>query len=319
MELIKITPRFVLEVLKYDYSRRMKERWGDGFIRQVIRTTDYSTPASSKLGEKHIQLASKKRKNTETQSFEPMHIEDVNMRPTPDNQPVMFEHIHIKETKENITDTTEVENSFLEADNSSYKGIHLIILVHGFQGNSFDMKLIKNNLSMLHPEALLLCSSANEDNTENDIADMGLKLANEIQTFINETCPSNFIGRMSFIGYSLGGLIIRACLPHLEQYSDKMFTFFSLSSPHMGYMYNGSKIIEAGIWFLKKWKKGQCLAQLSLADAQNSEESFVFKLSQAKGLNWFKNVAFVSSWQDQYAPFESARVETSKEALADNS
>lgn len=87
----------------------------------MIRTTDYSTPASSKLGEKHVQLASKKRKNTETQSFEPMHIEDVNMRPTPDNQPVMFEHIHIKETKENITDTTEVENSFLEADNSSYK------------------------------------------------------------------------------------------------------------------------------------------------------------------------------------------------------
>lgn len=43
------------------------------------------------------------------------------MRPTPDNQPVMFEHIHIKETKENITDTTEVENSFLEPDNSSYK------------------------------------------------------------------------------------------------------------------------------------------------------------------------------------------------------
>lgn len=42
------------------------------------------------------------------------------------------------------------------------------------------MKLIKNNLSMLHPEALILCSSANEENTENDIGDMGLKLANEI-------------------------------------------------------------------------------------------------------------------------------------------
>jgi len=78
------------------------------------------------------------------------------------------------------------------------RGIHLIILVHGFQGNSYDMKLIRNNLSMLHPEALILCSSSNEENTENDIADMGLKLANEIQTFINETCPSNFIGRYFF-------------------------------------------------------------------------------------------------------------------------
>lgn len=134
---------------------------------------------------------------------------------------------------------------------------------------------------MLHPEALILCSSANEENTENDIADMGLKLANEVQTFINESCPSSFIGRMSFVGYSLGGLIARACLPHLEQYADKMYSFMSLSSPHLGYMYNASKIIEAGIWFLKKWKKSQSLTQLSLADTPNPEDSFIYKLSQA--------------------------------------
>lgn len=108
---------------------------------------------------------------------------------------------------------------------------------------------------MLHPEALILCSSANEDNTETDISDMGVKLATEIQNFISETCPSSFIGRLSFIGYSLGGLIIRAALPHLEEYADKMHTYFSLSSPHLGYMSNGNKIIEAGMWFLKKWKK----------------------------------------------------------------
>lgn len=319
MELIKITPRFVLEVLKYDYTKKMRERWGDNFLRQIIRASDYTIPSSAKLGEKHLQLALKKRKNIGTESFEPIYVEDVNMKPTPDNQPILFENIHMKETKENITDTTDIENSFLDSDNSSYKGIHLIILVHGFQGNSYDMKLIRNNLSMLHPEALILCSSSNEENTENDIADMGLKLANEIQTFINETCPSNFIGRMSFIGYSLGGVIIRACLPHLEQYADKMFTYFSLSSPHLGYMYNSSKIIEAGIWILKKWKKSQSLTQLSLADASNPEDSFLYKLSQAPGLNWFKNVGFVSSWQDQYAPFESARVEPSKEAISDSS
>ena len=53
---------------------------------------------------------------------------------------------------------------------------------------------------------------------------------------------------MSFIGYSLGGLIIRACLPHLEQYADKMYTYFSLSSPHLGYLSNASKIVEAGLY-----------------------------------------------------------------------
>jgi len=66
-------------------------------------------------------LALKKRKNIGTESFEPIFCEDVNMRPTPENQPILFEHIHMKETKENITDTTDIENSFLDSDNSSYK------------------------------------------------------------------------------------------------------------------------------------------------------------------------------------------------------
>ena len=75
------------------------------------------------------------------------------------------------------------------------RGVHLIVFVHGFQGNSFDMKLLKNNLCMFHPEALLLCSAANEENTENDIGDMGIKLANEVNLYIKETCPSNSLGR----------------------------------------------------------------------------------------------------------------------------
>jgi esterase/lipase len=31
------------------------------------------------------------------------------------------------------------------------EGIHLIVFVHGFQGNSFDMRLIKNYVSFLYP------------------------------------------------------------------------------------------------------------------------------------------------------------------------
>jgi hypothetical protein len=46
------------------------------------------------------------------------------------------------------------------------------------------MKLLKNHINLLHPEAMFLCSSINEDNTEGDIADMGERLANEVITFI---------------------------------------------------------------------------------------------------------------------------------------
>jgi len=33
----------------------------------------------------------------------------------------------------------------------------------------------------------------------------------------------------------------------------------SLSSPHLGYMYNSNKLFDAGMWFLKKWRKSKCL------------------------------------------------------------
>ena len=49
------------------------------------------------------------------------------------------------------------------------RGIHLFIMAHGFQGNSFDMKLLKNHLNLLHPECMFLCSQNNEENTEGDI------------------------------------------------------------------------------------------------------------------------------------------------------
>lgn len=42
-------------------------------------------------------------------------------------------------------------------------------MVHGFQGNANDMRLLKNNIALLFPEAMFLCSNANEDHTEGDI------------------------------------------------------------------------------------------------------------------------------------------------------
>lgn len=35
-------------------------------------------------------------------------------------------------------------------------------------------------------------------------------------------------------------------------------------------------------------------------------------------MNWFKNVSLISSYQDHYAPFDSARIEVCKDALSDN-
>ena len=41
---------------------------------------------------------------------------------------------------------------------NDYVGVHLFVLQHGFQGNSIDMRLLKNNLAILHPDGIFLSS-----------------------------------------------------------------------------------------------------------------------------------------------------------------
>lgn len=128
------------------------------------------------------------------------------------------------------------------------------------------MRLFKDNIALRHPEAMFLCSMQNQEDTEGDIEEMGEKLAKEITEYIEEWCPTNALGRISFIGHSMGGLIIRASLKHLTDLKEKMHLFISLSTPHLGYMYNSNRIVDAGIWLLKKWRKSKCLQQLTMSD-----------------------------------------------------
>jgi predicted alpha/beta hydrolase family esterase len=259
-----------------------------------------------------------------------LKVEDQGLFGMVDLHPIIFEEAYVKDGDPKfvqlVKNYTEVytEEQMLAFDGKKQPrqliGVHLFILCHGFQGNSGDMRLLKNNLSLTHPEAIFLSSQANEDLTEGDIFEMGERLANEVKQYIQAFCPIQCLSKVSFIGHSLGGLIIRAALPHLEgELKDKFFTYMSLSSPHMGYMYNSSKLFDAGMWFLKKWRKSKCLLQLSMTDSKNIEEAALFRLSKASGLQHFKNIVLVSSYQDQYAPFDSARIQICKKAVDDSS
>lgn len=53
--------------------------------------------------------------------------------------------------------------------------------------------------------------------------------------------------RLSFVGHSLGGLILRAALPYLETFEENFFTFLTFSSPHLGFLFSSSKMVNAGI------------------------------------------------------------------------
>ena len=233
----------------------------------------------------------------------------------------MFECIYIKAIEKTplpmaISPCAKPEKYTEEVANQ-ISGLHLIVLVHGFQGCSNDLKSLKNNIAVFHPEALFLCSEINENKTEGNIEDMGEMLSQEVINYIQEWCPEPTLAMISFIGHSLGGVIIRAALPFLFNYKNKMCTFVTISSPHLGYMYASNTIVNAGLWILKRLKNSLCLEQLTLTDETDYKDCYLYKLSSKEGLNWFKNILLLSSYQDRYIPVESARIELSQKALED--
>jgi hypothetical protein len=254
----------------------------------------------------------------------------------PSNFPILFEEYYVKQIlnidpkksfyENNINNLNEKENSFFnetmdvtsKPNRNQNLCLHLIILVHGFQGNSYDMRLIKNSISLINPSVVFLPSCANQDDTECDFEEMGKKLANEVKTFLKEWNDGIIIKKISFIGHSIGGLIIRCSLPHLKEYSEKMWIYMSLSTPHLGYAYSSSKLVDAGMWLLKTWKKSKSLEQLSFSDAKSFKDCCVFKISDFEGLGWFNYIYLISSHQDLYAPYESTRIQLCNQALDDN-
>jgi hypothetical protein len=88
---------------------------------------------------------------------------------------------------------------------------------------------------------------------------MGKNLSKEVKKYIIEYCYAKdqtvlFLNKLSFVGHSLGGIIIRAALPYLEEYKCIMEGYMSLGSPHLGYLPNHHSLVSAGLWVLKNFK-----------------------------------------------------------------
>ncbi|XP_012939766.1 protein FAM135A isoform X5 [Aplysia californica] len=215
----------------------------------------------------------------------------------------------------------------------SGSGIHLIICVHGLDGNSADLRLVRTYIEMALPGFRLefLMSERNQQDTFADFDKMTDRLVDEILSYL-DTFGFN-ITRISFVGHSLGNIIIRSTLaqPRMVHLLPKLYTLLSLSGPHLGTLYNTSGLVNMGMWFMQKWKKSGSLLQLSLKDHTDPRQTFLFKLSQKpvhccafvyfpfSVLQHFKHVLLVGSHQDRYVPYHSSRIEICKAAQKDNS
>ena len=194
------------------------------------------------------------------------------------------------------------------------EGLHLFVLVHGFQATHIDMQEIKNHIAMVVPNSVFLCSSSNEGKkTNGSIETMGKNLAEEVFDFFDdEDDVGDQVSKISFIGHSMGGIIIRCALPKLSQFRKMMHGYCSLSSPHLGYASCKSKMVKIGLWAMQAFNKPESIKQLSMGDAKDIKDTFMFKISQYEGMQWFKHIMLFSSVQDGYVTFDSARIQIFK-------
>ncbi|XP_031311783.2 protein FAM135A isoform X7 [Camelus dromedarius] len=207
----------------------------------------------------------------------------------------------------------------VEEEDRSEDGVHLIVCVHGLDGNSADLRLVKTYIELGLPGGRIdfLMSERNQNDTFADFDSMTDRLLDEIIQYIQ--IYSLTVSKISFIGHSLGNLIIRSVLtrPRFKYYLNRLHTFLSLSGPHLGTLYNSSALVNTGLWFMQKWKKSGSLLQLTCRDHSDPRQTFLYKLSKKAGLHYFKNVVLVGSLQDRYVPYHSARIEMCKTALKD--
>lgn len=165
---------------------------------------------------------------------------------------------------------------------------HIVFLQHGFMGNEEDMERIFSTI--LTKSRNCKVYSIKSTNTESNmgIFQLGKVAAKEMIYEIEKLKIYGPVEKITLVGYSLGGLILRAALKHMKKYKKLMHGFVTLATPHFGYFHTHSKLLSIGMWLIGGFKEIPSLNEIRHKDASNIEDTAIYKLSKAKGLEWFK-------------------------------
>uniref|UniRef100_A0A5K3FFM5 DUF676 domain-containing protein n=1 Tax=Mesocestoides corti TaxID=53468 RepID=A0A5K3FFM5_MESCO len=208
---------------------------------------------------------------------------------------------------------------YFSAPSVKPSGIHLVICVHGLDGNCYDLRLVTVYLQMALPDYPLefLMSDSNHQDTFASFEQLRDNLVEEIIQHVDSMTETPT--HISFIGHSLGCVLIRAALssPRMEHLYPRLHTFLSFCGPHLGTVYSTSGLVSMGMWALQKFKKSESLLQLRMRDHPDLRETFMYTLSAAEGMNRFRYVLLVASPQDHYVPHHSSRIELCKASIQD--
>lgn len=285
------------------WDARMEARWEEFVIQTTASMASLAIRGDQTSWASHAQVAQRLRRPGPRLPAACASEAPILPAPPRSLQPVLFEERYCSADEGGWGELRDVVLR-------TRTGCHLVILVHGFQGCGDDMRILRDYLSLVCPQSFCICSRANELDTDCELERMGWRLAEEVKACVLSVCgAATQLNRLSFIAHSAGGLIVRCAIPHLGPLTDKLHTFFSLSTPHLGYVGSTTALLEGGLWLLRRLRGSRFLDEVTLADRSRPDGPLLRKLADSPGLEWFQKVVLVSSKQDKYVPLESARIE----------
>lgn len=97
------------------------------------------------------------------------------------------------------------------------------------QGHHLDLRKVRNEWLLIDPKVEYLMSEVNEEKTSGDFREMGERLAKEVVSFVKKKMDKVSKSRalrsikISFVGHSIGNIILRAALTGFCPLASKVF------------------------------------------------------------------------------------------------
>ncbi|GIX63565.1 DNA-damage inducible protein [Babesia caballi] len=188
---------------------------------------------------------------------------------------------------------------------------HLVVLVHGYHGYPVTMRFFRFTLSAYARRTDVLVSRFFFEDAECPIEEKATLLAREIDIHIRRKIGKHRLARISFIAHSMGGLVVRAAIRHMDEYRDLLHALVSLSTPHVGVTRMPNKVFEAGCWIYASCVRSTCLRQMMLSDEDSVDECLLYKMSGDACISGFKSLKLVGILQDHISPAYSCLLDPS--------
>ena len=166
---------------------------------------------------------------------------------------------------------------------------HFVVFVNGLSGTVHDTRLVRAHIKM-RGGAQLIChaaASVQGADTELDIVESGARLAAEVCEALARLAEDGLrLARLSFVAFSLGGVIARAAMrhpllrPHVRAHAH---AFVTLAAPHLGVAYAANSLFGAGLALRVRVRPSAALSELALADGGTAGAGGALLVALARG------------------------------------